>query len=197
MLKHLSRSSMDFLLNIFNLSWFLHSFPSIWKTFSIIPIHKVEKLLDSPASFWPISLTFGILNISECIILLCLLLFLESNSILAPCQASFYPLLPTLNEILFLSQSILNGFNKRWPSSQMILATIDFSKAFDYVWHFPLFANSFGLASLLALLVGLSLSFLIGMPAWFFKITKVTPFESVKVFFMDLLLVLHFFSFHQ
>ena len=37
MLKHLPRSGMDFLLHIFNLSWTLHSFPSIWKTSSIIP----------------------------------------------------------------------------------------------------------------------------------------------------------------
>ena len=37
MLKHLPRSGMDLLLHIFNLSWSLHSFPSIWKT-SIIPI---------------------------------------------------------------------------------------------------------------------------------------------------------------
>ena len=41
MLKHLPRSGMDFLLHIFNLSWTLHSFLSIWKTSSIIPIHKM------------------------------------------------------------------------------------------------------------------------------------------------------------
>ena len=50
----------------------------------------------------------------------------------------------------------------------------------------PLFSvNSFWLASLLALLVGLNLSFLIGVLAWFIKITKVVPFESVKVFCKD------------
>ena len=57
MLKHLPRSGMDLLLYIFILSWFSHSFPSIWKTSSIIPIHKMGKPLDSPASFRPISLT--------------------------------------------------------------------------------------------------------------------------------------------
>ena len=36
MLKHLPRSIMDFLFHIFNLSWSSHSFPSIWKTSSII-----------------------------------------------------------------------------------------------------------------------------------------------------------------
>ena len=44
MLKHLPHSGMDFLLHIFNLSWSSHSFPSIWKTSSIIPIHKMENL---------------------------------------------------------------------------------------------------------------------------------------------------------
>ena len=39
MLKHLPRSGMDFLLYMFNLSWSSHSFPSIWKTSSIIPMH--------------------------------------------------------------------------------------------------------------------------------------------------------------
>ena len=91
MLKHLPRSGMDFLLHIFNLSWSSHSFPSIWKTSSIIPIHKMRNPLDSPASFWPISLTSCISKLFECIILSCLLFFLESNSILSPCQAGFRP----------------------------------------------------------------------------------------------------------
>ena len=41
MLKHLPRSSIDFLLRIFNLSRSFHFFPSIWKTSSIIPIHMM------------------------------------------------------------------------------------------------------------------------------------------------------------
>ena len=54
-LKHLPRSGMDF-LHIFNISWCLHSFSFIWKTSSNIPIHKMGKPLDFPASFRPISL---------------------------------------------------------------------------------------------------------------------------------------------
>ena len=83
MLKHLPRSSMDFLLHIFNLSWSSHSFPSIWKT-SIISIHKMGKPLDSPASFRPISLNSIVSKLFESIILSRLLFFLESNSILSP-----------------------------------------------------------------------------------------------------------------
>ena len=139
MLKHLPRSGMDFLLHIFNLSWSSHSFPSIWKTSSIIPIHKMGKPLDSPASIRPISLTSCVSKLFERIILSRLLFFLESNSILSPRQAGFCPGRSTLDQILYLSQSISDGFNKPRPGSRTILSTIDFSKAFDSVWHPALF----------------------------------------------------------
>ena len=56
----------------------------------------------------------------------------------------------------------------------------------------PFSTNLFRLASLLALLVGLNLSFLIGALAWFFKITRFVPFESVEVFRKDPFLALYF-----
>ena len=151
MLKHLPRSGIDFLLHIFNLSWASHSFPSIWKTSSIIPIHKMGKPLDSPASLRPISLTSSVSKLFERIILSHLLFILESNSILFPRQAGFRPGRSTLDQILYLSQSIFDGFNKPRPGSWTILSTIDFSKAFDSVWHHALFHKliSAGLPSLL------------------------------------------------
>ena len=94
MLKHLPYSGMEF-LHVFNFSWFLHSFPSIWKTFSTIPIHKIGKLLDSYNFFRPISLTSGVLKLFERIILSHLLFFFECNSILSPRQAGFRPGRPT------------------------------------------------------------------------------------------------------
>ena len=134
MLKHLPRSGMDFLLHIFNLSWSSHSFPSIRKTCSIIPIQKMGKPLDSPASLRSISLIFCVSKLFERIILSRLLFFLESNCILSPRQAGFRPGPSTLDQILFLSQCILNEFNKPRPDSRTILSTIGFSKAFDSVW---------------------------------------------------------------
>ena len=56
----------------------------------------------------------------------------------------------------------------------------------------PFSTNSFRLASLLALLVGLNLSFPIGALLWFIKITKVVPFESVEVFRKDPFMALYF-----
>ena len=115
MLKHLPRCGLDFLLHIFNLSWSSHSFPSIWKTSSIIPINKMGKPLDSPASFRPISLTSCVSKLFDGIILSRLLFFLESHFILSPCQADFRPGRSTLDQILYLSQSISDGFNKPRP----------------------------------------------------------------------------------
>ena len=53
----------------------------------------------------------------------------------------------------------------------------------------------FRMASILALLVGLDLSFLISMLAQFFNIAKVAPFEYVDVFCKDPFLALYFFLF--
>ena len=93
------------------------------------------KPLDSPASFRPISLTSCVSKMFERIILSRLFFFLEPNSILSPGQAGFRPGRSTLDQILYLSQSISDGFNKPRPGSRTILSNIDFSKAFDSVWH--------------------------------------------------------------
>ena len=158
----------------------------------IISIHKMGMPLDSLASFRPISLTSCVSKLFERIIPSRLLFFPESNSILSPRQAGFHPGRSTLDQILYLSQSISDGFNKPRPGSRTILSTINFSKAFDSVWHPALFHNSFRLAYHLALLIGLNLSFLIGALLWFFKITKAAPFESVGVFRKDPFLSLYF-----
>ena len=142
---------MDFLLHIFNLPWTSHPFPSIWKTSSIISIHNMEKPLDSPASFRPVSITFCLSKLFERIILSGLLFFLESNSILSPRQAGFHSGRSTLVQILYFSQSISDGFNKPKAGSRTILSIIDFSKAFDSVWHPALYHKiiSAGLLSFL------------------------------------------------
>ena len=146
MLKHLPRSGMDFLLHIFNLCWSLPSIPSI------IPIQRWKSLstLLLPSG---LSLPSCISKLFECIILSRLFFFMESNSILSPHQASFCPGRSTLNQILYLSQSISDGLNKPKPGFRTILATIDFSKAFDSVLHPAFFHKLISAASLLALLV--------------------------------------------
>ena len=174
MLKRLTRSDMDFLLHIFSLSWSLHSFPSIWKTSSIIPIHKMGKSLDSPAFFQPISLTFGVSKLLERIILSRLL---------------FYPSLIPFSFQASLSQIDLTKPGRAFERSFLLsisreLLTLSGTQPFS--------VNSFRLAFLPVLLIRINPSFLIGVLAWFIKITKVAPFESVEVFCKNPFLALYF-----
>ena len=104
------------------------------------------KPLNSLAFFRPISLTSCVLWLFECIILSSLL-FLKSNSILSLSQAGFRPGRSTLDQFLYLSQSILDEFSKPRPGSQTILSTIDFFNTFDSVWH-PAFFHKLILAGL-------------------------------------------------
>ena len=192
MIKHLPLSGMDFLLHIFNLSWSSHSFSSIWKTSSVIRIHKMGKPLDSPASFQPISLTSCVSKLFERIILSRVLFFLESNSILSPRQAGFRPGgLHSIKFCTFLSPFRMGLTNPGRVLGRFCLLLISL-KLLTLSDIPPFSTNSFRLASLLALLVGLNLSFLIDALVWFFKITKVVPFESVEVFRKHLFLALYF-----
>ena len=108
------------------------------------------KHLDSPASFWPISLTSCISKLFERTILSHLLFFLESNSILSPHQASFCPGRSTLDQILYLFLSISDGFNKPRPGLGQFFLLLISLELFTLSGILPFSTNSFWLASLLA-----------------------------------------------
>ena len=139
LLKHLPEPAQLLLLSLFNRSWYSHIFPSCWKLTTIIPIHKPGKPTSSPSSFRPISLTSCISKLFERLILSRLTFYLDSNHLLSTCQAGFCPGRSSLDRILTLSQSIWDGFQKKKPPDRTILASVDFSKAFNSVWHSALF----------------------------------------------------------
>ena len=192
MLKHLPRSGMDFLLHIFNLSWSSHSFPSIWKTSSIIPIHKMGNLstlllpsglsLSPPAyqsflnaSYYPVFSFFWNL----------IPFFLPARPV------SALDGLHLIKFCTFLSPFRMGLTNPGRALGRSCLLSISL-KLLTLSGIPPFSTNLFRLASLLALLVGLNLSFLTGALLWFFKITKAVPFESVEVFRKDPFLALYF-----
>ena len=193
MLKHLPRSGIDFLLHIFNLSWYLHSFSSIWKTSTNICIHKMGKPLNSPASFRFISLT-------SCVS------YSFLNTSFYPVYSSFWNLIPfslpaklvsaldsplSITFCTFLSPFRMGLANPGRALGRSSLLSI--SLKHSTLSGIPPFStNLFRLASLLALLVGLNFSFLPGAFVWFFKITKVVPFESIEVFRKDPFMALCF-----
>ena len=149
------------------------------------------KPLDSPPFFRPIFLTSWVSKLFERIILPRLLFFLESNFILSPRQAGFRPGRSTFNQILHLSQSSsqMGLTNSGQALSRSFLLLIS-RKLLTLSGIPPFSINSFWLASLLALLVGLKLSSLIGALTWLFRITKVVPIKSVQVFRKDPFLAL-------
>ena len=72
---------------------------------------------------------------------------LESQDLLTPFQAGFRPGRSTTDQVAFLTQSISDGFHGSKPALRTVLATVDFSRAFDSVWHPALFHKllAFGL----------------------------------------------------
>ena len=139
LLQHLPSTALSFLLFLFNLSWSTHSFPSAWKSSSIYPVHKPGKPTDAPSSFRPISLTSCVSKLFERLVLARLSFLLESKDLLTPFQAGFRPGRTTTDQIAFLTQSISDGFHSSRPAHRTVLATVDFSRAFDSVWHPALF----------------------------------------------------------
>ena len=153
----------------------------------------MEKPLDSPASFRPISPTSCVSKLFERIILSRLLFFLVSNSILSPRHRLVSALdgLHSIKFCIFLSPFRMGLTNPGRALGRSCLLSI--SRKLLTLSSIPLFStNPFRLASLLALLVGLNLSFLIGAFVWFIKITKAAPFESVEVFRNGPFLALYF-----
>ena len=94
--------------------------PSIQKSSSVLPTYKMGKPLDFPLLFRPTSVAYCVSNMFERI-LSRLLFFLECNSIFSFRQVGFRPSRSTFNQIVYLSQSISDGFNKPKPGSWIIL----------------------------------------------------------------------------
>ena len=141
LLYHLPQSALHFLLYIFNLFWSTHTFPSAWKQSTIIPILKSGKPSDSPSSYRPISLTSCTSKLFVRMVLGRLNYFLEQQNILSPVQAGFRPGRLTVDQVLLLSQSIADSFHQSKPGARTVLATVDFAKAFDLVWHSSLLSK--------------------------------------------------------
>ena len=150
------------------------------------------KPLDSPASFRPISLTSCVSKLFERIILFRLLFFLESNSILSPLQAGFRPGRSTLDQILYLSQSISDGLTNPGRALERSCLLSISPKLLTLSGILPISTNLFRLASLLVLLDGLNHFFQIGALVWSIKITKAVPFKPVEMFRKDPFLALYF-----
>ena len=114
-------------------SFLVFAIPSIWKTCSIIPVHIMKELLDSPVSFQPIFLTSCVSKLFERITLLRLLFSLESYFIHSPRQAYIkFWMVYSLSNSVFRSVHVDDKFRKQGNFSSKFWGTKQKSKVILY-----------------------------------------------------------------
>ena len=132
MLKELSVKAVTRLVNIFNAAYTLQHFPTPWKTAKVIVFPKEGKNLRDPASYRPISLLSALSKRFEESILARINNHIREKSILINEQFGFRAEHSTTQQLLRVSNKIIQGFNENKMSGIVFL---DVAKAFDRVWH--------------------------------------------------------------
>jgi len=74
-----------------------------------------------------LTLTFCISKHFEHLVLNRLCYYLESKNLIFPTQDGFQPDRSTIDQVFLLSKSIWDGFQRKRPTDQTVLANIDFS----------------------------------------------------------------------
>ncbi|GBN88931.1 RNA-directed DNA polymerase from mobile element jockey [Araneus ventricosus] len=133
MLQHLSDTSLQNLLFLYNRIWQEHSFPSCWQQAIIIPILKPGKEPLDPRNYRPITLTSCLCKILEKMVNKRLLYYLEINKIFSPFQSGFRQGRCTVDNLLALETEIRNAFIRRHHTVAIVF---DIEKAYDRSWRF-------------------------------------------------------------
>ena len=89
MLLHMHDSAYIFLLNLFNLIWLQHGYPTSWRRATVLEFPKPNKPNTEATSYRPIALTSCISKLLEKIVNMRLVNYLETNSLLPPLQYGF------------------------------------------------------------------------------------------------------------
>ena len=113
MLQHLGNSSLEILLNIFNLSWTQGQVPQIWKEATMMPILKKGKNKSKVSSYRPKSLTNSCCKLMERIINKRIEIYLESENIIGHEQAVFRQYKDTEDQTTHLTQVIEDAFQAK------------------------------------------------------------------------------------
>lgn len=132
LLQNLTREAKVTLLKLFNQIWQQGTIPTSWKEALIIPIPKPGKPKDEPQSYRPISLTSNLGKTLEAMVKNRLTHYLETNNLLREDQSGFRAGRSTLDHLARLENDIKLG---QALGHKTIAVFLDFSKAFDLVWH--------------------------------------------------------------
>jgi len=116
---------------VFNLSLTHGSFPQIWKFANIIPIYKKNDPQEK-SNYRPISLLPALSKVLEKIVYKHLYNHLISSNLLYRFQSGFVKGDSTVCQLAHFTQTILNALESGYDVRTVFL---DFSRAFDRVWH--------------------------------------------------------------
>ena len=132
MLKNLPKTALHKILNLFNSLWSKGRLISEWKHSIVIPIKKPGSSAHSVDSYRPIALTAALCKTMERIVNNRLIWYLESNHLLNAVQAGFRSNRSTIDQLLRLHTDASNSIKNK---SNTLAIFLDFSKAFDLMWH--------------------------------------------------------------
>ena len=132
-LKAMGEQALDWLLEIFNNSFYSAVCPQVWRTATIIPLLKSGKPPSELASYRPVSLTSCVVKALERILADRLYHLAETNNWFSPLQADFQKNHCCEDQITRIVQAIENGFQSK-PMQRSVLVLLDYSKAYDMVW---------------------------------------------------------------
>lgn len=130
--KNLPFNVLKALHSIFNYSIKLGSVPDSWKISKIIMLSKKKKPPDLVTSYRPISILSCLGKLLEKIVNTKIQTWTEENNILPDCQCGFRKKKSTQDQILRLTQSICDGFNKGLLTGAVFF---DVKQAFDKTSH--------------------------------------------------------------
>ena len=135
MLKHLPSPYVQFLLDMLNDSFSTAHIPGSWRCSIILPFLKPHKPETDPKSYRPISLLSCIGKVMERLLHSRLMYYLETNIKLSATQSGFRKRLCTLDQLSRLEHHIRCSLRNKYVC---LCVFIDFSSAFDCVWHIGL-----------------------------------------------------------
>ena len=130
------RECAPFLANslsfLFNLSLNTSTFPNEWKQAIIVPIFKRRGSPQDPSNYRPVSLLPAIGKLFDAIQSQRLLHYLVSNKLISDHQYGFLPGRSTVMQLVYVIDRFLRALE---AENRMSAIFMDFTKAFDRVWH--------------------------------------------------------------
>ena len=131
LLREAAGSISHVLSKLFNKSFELNTYPDSWKMAHVIPLHKKNDKSD-PNNYRPVSLLPCISKIFERAVHKHVYAYLTENELISKKQSGFTQGDSTVNQLTYICHKLHEAFDEGDETRAVFL---DFSKAFDKVWH--------------------------------------------------------------